>query len=113
MMVRADVFRELAGFDAVFSPTGPEDLDFSLRAYAAGYHALFVPEAVAYHTPSHTRPTTYSAALRVRHWIEFSRRHASKGQRLGFILFGLPLMYARTQASLWRRHKNTKRLVGK
>ena len=103
MMVRAEVFRRLAGFDEAFSPTGPEDLDFSLRAYEAGYHAVFVPEAVAYHTPSHTRPTTYSAALRVRHWMEFSRRHASRGQRLGFLLVGLPLMYTRTRLALWRR----------
>ena len=105
MMVRAEVFRRLAGFDEAFSPTGPEDLDFSLRAYEAGYHAVFVPEAVAYHTPSHTRPTTYSAALRVRHWMEFSRRHASRGQRLGFLLVGLPLMYTRTRLTLWR-HRN-------
>ena len=109
MMVRAEVFRRLAGFDEAFSPTGPEDLDFSLRAYESGYHAVFVPEAVAYHTPSHTRPTTYGAALRVRHWLEFSRRHASNGQRLGFLLVGLPLMYARTRLALWRRRNRTRR----
>ena len=109
MMVRAEVFRRLAGFDEAFSPTGPEDLDFSLRAYEAGYHAVFVPEAVAYHTPSHTRPTTYSAALRVRHWLEFSKRHASNGQRLGFLLVGLPLMYARTQLALGRHRNRTER----
>ncbi len=109
MMVRAEVFRRLAGFDEAFSPTGPEDLDLSLRAYEAGYHAVLVPEAVAYHIPSHTRPTTYSAALRVRHWLEFSRRHASSGQRLGFLLVGLPLMYARTRLALRRRRNRTGR----
>jgi GT2 family glycosyltransferase len=105
MMVRTEVFCRLGGFDEAFSPTGPEDLDFSLRAYAAGYHAVFVPEAVAYHTPSHTRPVGYSPVLRVRLWWEFCRRHAGPAQRLGFLLFGAPLMYARTHIYLWLRSR--------
>ncbi len=109
MMVRADVFRRLGGFDEVFGPTGPEDLDFSLRAYEAGYHAVFAPDAVAYHTPSHTRPTVYSAGLRVRHWLEFCRRHAGPVQRLGFLLFGAPIMYARTLITLRRRRRSARR----
>jgi GT2 family glycosyltransferase len=100
MMIRTDVFRSLAGFDETFSPTGPEDLDLSLRARQAGYHALYVPEAVAYHTPSHTRPAGYSPSLRVRHWWEFCRRHAGPIQRLGFLLVGAPLMYSRTRIGL-------------
>ena len=107
MMVRTEVFRRLAGFDEAFSPTGPEDLDFSLRAHAAGYHAVFVPAAVAYHTPSHTRPAGYSPVLRVSHWAEFCRRHAGPAQRVGFLLFGAPLMYARTHIALWLRSRQT------
>lgn len=109
MMVRADVFRQLDGFDETFGPFGPEDLDFSLRVLEAGYHALYVPGAVAFHTPSHTRPAGYGPAVRVRHWLEFCRRHASAAQRLGFLLVGAPLMYARTRFALWLRERRTAR----
>lgn len=91
MMVRSDVFRQLRGFDAAFDPVGPEDLDFSLRAYQAGYHALYVPTALAYHTPSHTRRPDYTAHMRVRQWFHFIGRHASPGERVAFALVGAPL----------------------
>jgi GT2 family glycosyltransferase len=103
MMVRTSVFRSLGGFDEAFGPIGPEDLDFSLRAYQAGYHALFVPEAVALHTPSHTRPAEYGARIRVRHWLEFSSRHSRPMERLGFRFVGAPLMFARTRLAHRRR----------
>jgi len=106
MMVRTSVFRALNGFDEVFGPVGPEDLDFSLRAYEAGYYALFVPEAVALHTPSHGRPAEYGACMRVRHWLEFSSRHARPMERLGFRVVGAPLMFARTRFARHRRRKS-------
>ena len=109
MMVRADVFRQLEGFDETFGPFGPEDLDFSLRVREAGYHALYVPGAVAFHTPSHTRPLGYGPAVRVRHWLEFTRRHANAAQRLGFLLVGAPLMYVRTLLALWLRERRAVR----
>lgn len=109
MMVRADVFERLGGFDELFGPFGPEDLDFSLRARQAGHHALYVPAAVAYHTPSHTPAPGYSPATRVRHWREFSRRHAGVLQRWGFSLVGAPLMYLRTLVALQRRKRSSSR----
>ena len=109
MMVRAAVFRQLHGFDETFGPFGPEDLDFSLRVHEAGYYAQYVPAAVAYHTPGHTRPVGYGPAVRVRHWREFSRRHAGPAQRLGFLLVGAPLMYARTLLALWLRDRRAAR----
>jgi GT2 family glycosyltransferase len=45
MMVRADIFQQLNGFDPLFGPFGPEDLDFSLRLQKAGYLALYIPQA--------------------------------------------------------------------
>lgn len=111
MMVRADVFHELGGFDELFGPFGPEDLDFSLRVVEAGYHAQYVPAAVALHTPSHTRPSGYGPATRVGHWREFCRRHAGPAQRLGFLLLGAPLMYARTLLALRRRGRAADRHI--
>jgi GT2 family glycosyltransferase len=42
-------FAALGGFDPLFLPGRLEDLDLAFRAYLAGYHARYVPGAVAYH----------------------------------------------------------------
>ena len=98
MMVRATIFRQLGGFDTAFDPFGPEDLDFSLRLQEAGYQALYVPQAVAYHAVSHTFGQGYSEAYarhKARHWFTFMRRHASPLQQLGFYLLGAPYLAVR------------------
>jgi GT2 family glycosyltransferase len=98
MMVRTDVFRKLKGFDSAFDPFGPEDLDFSLRLQKAGYTALYIPQAVAYHTVSHTFGKGYTedyARHKFRHWYLFMRRHASLNQKLGFFLIGIPYLAVR------------------
>jgi O-antigen biosynthesis protein len=98
MMVRSDIFRQLGGFDLKFGPFGPEDLDFSLRLQGAGYQALYVPQAVAYHAVSHTYGEGYSedyARHKSRHWFAFMRRHASPLEQLGFFLAGAPYLAGR------------------
>lgn len=95
MMVRRDVFEQLGGFDAIFDPFGPEDADFSLRLQKAGYTALYVPQAVAYHEVSHTFGKGYSeeyARLKSRHWRTFMRRHATPAQKLSFYVIGTPYL---------------------
>ena len=95
MMVRTDVFQQLNGFDPLFGPFGPEDLDFSLRLQNAGYEAMYIPGAVGYHQVSHTFGEGYSeeyARHKSRHWLLFMRRHASTGQKLAFYLFGAPIL---------------------
>lgn len=97
MLVPRDIFEELGGFDPVFDPYGPEDLDFGLRARRAGYHALFVPEAVVYHEPRPGKTFVgpgYSAAYarnKARLWMIFLRRHASAWDRARFYGFGAPI----------------------
>lgn len=98
MMVRSDVFQELAGFDPIFDPFGPEDLDFSLRLQKAGYKALYVPQAVAYHAVSHSFGDGYSeeyARHKSRHWLSFMQRHASLGEKLKFFVIGAPYLAIR------------------
>ena len=95
MMVRTEVFQEMGGFDTVFDPYGPEDLDFSLRMQAAGYKALFMPQAVAYHEVSHSYGGDYNevyAQHKARQWFLFMKRHASLGQKLAFYFLGAPYM---------------------
>jgi GT2 family glycosyltransferase len=95
MMVRADIFQQLNGFDPLFGPFGPEDLDFSLRLQEAGYKAIYIPKAVGYHQVSHTFGEGYSeeyARHKSRHWLAFMRRHATFGQKLAFYFVGAPIL---------------------
>ena len=99
MMVRARLFHELGGFDSIFDPFGPEDLDFSLRLQALGYQALYIPRAVALHEANHTFESGgYSAVYarsKARHWLRFLRRHGTPLQKAGFFAIGAPLIATR------------------
>lgn len=95
MMVRSEVFQQLNGFDPLFGPFGPEDLDFSLRLQKVGYKSLYIPKAVGYHQVSHTYGEGYSeeyARHKSRHWLLFMRRHARIWQQVAFYLFGAPIL---------------------
>ena len=95
MMVRSDVFQQLQGFDPLFGPFGPEDLDFSLRLQKSGFKAIYMPKAFGYHQVSHTFGEGYSeeyARHKSRHWLLFMRRHATFGQKLAFYIFGAPIL---------------------
>jgi hypothetical protein len=102
MMVRVDLFQQLGGFDSIFDPFGPEDLDFSLRLQALGYKALYIPSAVAYHAVNHTfeggEYTAVYARSKARHWLRFLRRHGTPVQKLGFALVGAPVIAMRMTA---------------
>lgn len=99
MMVRARLFEELGGFDAIFDPFGPEDLDFSLRLQQRGFRALYIPQAVALHAVNHTGGASgYTAAYassKARHWLRFLRRHGTPLQKAGFYAIGAPLIAVR------------------
>lgn len=106
MMVRRDVFELLDGFDTIFNPFGPEDADFSLRLQKAGYRALYVPQAVAYHEVSHTFGKEYSeeyARYKSRHWRTFMARHATPTQKLSFYAIGVPYLSVKVFAREARR----------
>jgi GT2 family glycosyltransferase len=99
MMVRRELFDQLGGFDPIFDPFGPEDLDFSLRLQKLGYRALYIPKAVALHAVSHSYESGgYSAVYarsKARHWLRFLRRHGTPLQKLGFACVGAPLIAGR------------------
>ena len=100
-MVRSGLFESHGGFDTMFDPFGPEDLDFSLRLQKAGYESVFVPEAVAYHEVSHTFGADYSAVYarhKMRHWLLFMRRHASRWKITLFFLITAPWLLLRVVA---------------
>lgn len=94
-MVRADVFSRLNGFDSVFDPYGPEDIDLSLRARKAGYLSLYIPNAVIYH--EHDRSMNDGkfdevyTSNKLQHWMIILGRHASPAQKLAFYCIGGPV----------------------
>ena len=49
LAVDRDKFAALGGFDPLYLPGRLEDLDFAYRGYQAGYRAVYVPEATAWH----------------------------------------------------------------
>ena len=49
LAVDCEKFVALGGFDPLFLPGRLEDLDLAFRGYLSGYHARYVPAAVAYH----------------------------------------------------------------
>ncbi|HWB13263.1 MAG TPA: glycosyltransferase family 2 protein [Pirellulales bacterium] len=75
MAVDRERFSELGGFDPLYLPGRLEDLDFAFRAYMAGYHARYVPAAVAYHEGEATfrkeLGTERSTALALRNTLLF------------------------------------------
>jgi O-antigen biosynthesis protein len=115
MMVRTALFERLGGFDPLFNPVGPEDIDFSLRLRALGHRALFVPKALAYHKESHSfEPSGYTeryATLKARHWLRFLARHGTPWQKVAFFSVGLPLTAVRMAVREGRRG-NLRALAG-
>lgn len=99
VLVRTRIFHELGGFDPVFDPYGPEDLDFSLRATKAGYRCLYEPRALIWHDPTRTleggRYTENLVRYKARQWHVFLHRHASFGQRVAFYGLGVPFLLLR------------------
>jgi GT2 family glycosyltransferase len=61
LCTRADLFKRTGGFDEDFC-WGYEDLDLCLKAQAAGFDVLYVPEAVGFHWESATLGQLRSAS---------------------------------------------------
>ncbi len=58
MAIRAELFRELGGFDAANLPVDWNDIDLCLKARAAGFQTLYDPASVLYHHESRSRGAT-------------------------------------------------------
>jgi GT2 family glycosyltransferase len=76
LMVRAEVWREIGGFDERFHPIWFEDVDFCRRAVDRGYYLYYVPEAVARHSGGHSIPRLTLAARRY-YWYGSLLRYAA------------------------------------
>jgi O-antigen biosynthesis protein len=71
MVVRREVYDTIDGFDEAW-PVNFGDIDFCLRAGAAGYRTLWTPHAVLLHHESASRGTFFTKAKQIEY--EASRR---------------------------------------
>ena len=73
LLTRAELYRQLGGFDEAKLPVAYNDVDFCLRAGAAGYRSVYTPQAALRHVGSATRGNTYAE----REHIEYIARHGN------------------------------------
>ena len=92
LMVRAQLFERLGGFDPVFNPYGFEDFDLCLRARAMGFRTLYVADAEFAHAGTRfgRDPKPDYERWKVGNFLTLARRHMSRGERLS-AFFALPL----------------------
>ena len=71
LLTRTDLYRQLGGFDSADFEVAYNDIDYCLRAQAAGFRTVFTPQAVLQHIGSATRGRAYSE----REHLAFVQRH--------------------------------------
>jgi len=62
-MVRADLYRNLGGFDVTYSPAGFEEIDMSFAIRKAGFRCVVVPK-LAFHHYHHHGVSAYRSEIR-------------------------------------------------
>lgn len=80
LMVRTDLFREMAGFSHEFAPAYYEDVDLCFRLRAAGYRVLYEPSSVVVHFEGSTAGTDPSRGVK-RYQRAHREAFASKWHR--------------------------------
>ena len=63
LMTRADVFRDMGGFDESF-PLNYNDVDYCLKLRQAGYRIVYTPHATLTHYEGATKPGVFAEELR-------------------------------------------------
>lgn len=77
MLARAEVFREVGGFDEKLFPVAYNDIDFCLRVLATGRRVVYTPAATLHHHEAFSRPWSQREPARaeVRAFQERWRRY--------------------------------------
>jgi GT2 family glycosyltransferase len=91
--VDREKFLELGGFDPLYLPGRLEDLDFCYRGYQRGWHALYVPAAVAFHRGAASFQKVYTPSecerLALRNTLLFQWKNLRHPWHLGRHACGL------------------------
>lgn len=80
--VRLTLFERLGAFDENLNPYGWEDVEFSLRAKAAGYRLVYAPQALVCHLGGRIGrgPVCAYEHYKARNMLRLLRRHATLPQ---------------------------------
>lgn len=91
MLVRAEAWRELGGFDAAAFPFYYDDHDFCLRAQAAGWTLVHAPAARLWHKVAQSAGlgSPRQAYLYGRGSVAFFRRHTHGAHRAFIVVYRL------------------------
>ncbi len=90
LLVRADAFRELGGFDESYFLYS-EETDLARRAQLAGWTVRFCREAVVRHLGAQSTGARYQRLLGLSRW-RYVQKHWSPLSRLGLVV-ALPVAY--------------------
>jgi len=107
------VLDELGGFDESFRFPGGDDPDLSLRARAAGYELVFVPDAVVYHAELESYRDFVAHMYRRGLGEARLGRKAGREWRVVLRAVLLPVYIARTSAICWRATRGKGRVVAR
>lgn len=100
LLVRTSLYLKIGGFDERFFAY-MEDVDFGLRARAAGARPRAVPASRVYHKPSSSSGGGYSRARKFANALNsvyFLKKHGNVKLWFGFLIFdilGLPFAWLR------------------
>jgi GT2 family glycosyltransferase len=82
LMTPAALFRELGGFDLVYTPGYFEDCDYCLRLAETGRDVVYAPDAVAIHLEGSSTSREIRDDLMARNWPLFFARNQKRLQNL-------------------------------
>lgn len=100
MLVRTEIFFSVNGFDPIFNPYGPEDLDFVFKVRAKNYRSVYIPESVIYHDSIPSRSSsagemTSDYILRkTKNFFIILLRHAPLAEKIIFLFLVAPLKFS-------------------
>lgn len=103
MAVARERFTALGGFDPLYLPGRIEDLDLGYRGFSAGWHARYVPAAVAFHRGAASFAPEFGSAgcdaLALRNTLLFQWKHLRSPRHRARMAAGIAVRVAR---DLWR-----------
>lgn len=99
MLVRTEIFFSVNGFDPIFNPYGPEDLDFVFKVRAKNSRSIYIPESVIYHDSIPSRSSSAGEMTsdyilhKTKNFFIILLRHAPLTEKIIFLFFVAPLKF--------------------
>ena len=120
MLMKSDVIRAIGKFDTILAPAYQEDVDYSFRAWRAGYKVLYRPDACVIHEERITHDSPDSEASREKKYWQLRNSMIVSLRYFGLakaLVFGSPIYIVTALFDVRDKHKglsllNLKRASG-